>query len=66
MPWRQRPRKDVYHCEKLRGVVVRHRSADVRMGKPALGNAGAARGEKIAALQGTRGSETSKYPEEKR
>ena len=56
----------MYHCEKLRGVVVRHRSADVRMGKPALGNAGAARGEKIAALQGTRGSETSKYPEEKR
>ena len=39
MPRRQRPKKDVYHCEKLRGVVVELRSVDIRMGKPILGNA---------------------------
>ena len=66
MPRHQRPKKDVHHCEKLRGVVVKQRSADVRMGKPALGNAGAARGEQIATVRGTRGTETSKYPEEKK
>src|SRR5258705_5124091 len=34
MPWRQEPMKDVAGCEKLRGVASRHRSGDVRMGKP--------------------------------
>jgi hypothetical protein len=66
MPWRQRPKKDVYHCEKLRGVVIELRAADIRMGKPNPGNAGLATGEHIASERGTRGTETSKYPEEKR
>jgi hypothetical protein len=66
MPRRQRPKKDVYHCEKLRGVVVKLRSVDIRMGKPILGNARIAGGESIAIERGTRGTETSKYPEEKK
>ena len=66
MPRHQEPKKDVYHCEKLRGVVVKQRSVDIRMGKPILGNARIAIGEHIAMWRGTRGTETSKYPEEKR
>ena len=66
MPRRQRPKKDVYHCEKLRGVVIKLRAADIRMGKPILGNARIAYSEHIAVERGTRGTETSKYPEEKR
>ena len=34
MPWRSEAKKDVAACEKLRGVGNRHRSGDVRMGKP--------------------------------
>jgi hypothetical protein len=36
------------------------------MGKPPLGNASGAGGEHIAVKRGTRGTETSKYPEEKK
>ncbi len=66
MPRRQRPKKDVYHCEKLRGVVVKLRSVDIRMGKPILGNARIAIDEHIVDERGTRRTETSKYPEEKK
>ncbi len=58
--------KDVHHCEKLRGIVVKLRSVDIRMGKPILGNARIAAGEHIAGERGTRGTETSQYPEEKK
>ena len=34
MPWRQKPKKDVTSCEKLRGIANRYRSADIRMGEP--------------------------------
>src|SRR3954447_10236360 len=37
MPWRQEAMKDVVSCEKLRGAASRHRSEDVRMGKPGQG-----------------------------
>ncbi len=66
MPRRQRPKKDVHHCEKLRGVVVKPRSVDLRMGKPILGNARIAVGEHIANERGTQGTETSQYLEEKK
>ena len=56
----------MHHCDKLRGAVVRQGSADIRMGKPALGNARAATGEHIARERGTRGTETSQYPEERK
>ena len=36
------------------------------MGKPGQGNAWSPAGEHIAGLEGTRGTETSKYPEEKK
>ena len=31
MPWHWEPKKDVVNCEKLRGAVSTHRSADIRM-----------------------------------
>ena len=34
MPWHHTPTKDVASCEKLRGAASRHRSVDIRMGKP--------------------------------
>ena len=34
MPWHQEPTKDAAICEKPRGAESRHRSVDVRMGKP--------------------------------
>jgi hypothetical protein len=67
MPWRQVPMKDAGHCEKPRGAVHRLRSGDVRMGKPAAAEQAAASGrEHIAVRRGTRGTETSQYPEEKK
>jgi hypothetical protein len=66
MPRRQEPKKDVWRCEKLRGVAPKRRAVDIRMGKPGLGNARSAAGEHIAGERGTRGTETSQYPEEKR
>ena len=42
------------------------RAGDIRMGKPAWGNAQALQSEYIGLTEGTRGTETSKYPEEKR
>lgn len=34
MPWHHTPTKDVASCDKLRGAASRHRSVDIRMGKP--------------------------------
>ena len=34
MPWHQEPTKDAAICEKPRGAESRHRSVDIRMGKP--------------------------------
>ena len=34
MPWHHTPKKDVASCDKLRGAASRHRSVDIRMGKP--------------------------------
>ena len=39
---------------------------DVRMGEPGRGNARSPMNESIVHEEGTRGSETSKYPEEKK
>ena len=66
MPWHRLPMKDVVSCEKLRGAASRHRSEDLRMGKPGQGNAWSPMNESIVHEEGTRGSETSKYPEEKK
>ncbi len=66
MPGRQEPTKDVAHCEKHRGAVCRRRSGDIRMGKPGRVKRGHRQAEHIGLLGGTRGTETSQYPEEKR
>ena len=58
--------KDVVHCEKRRGAVCRHRSGDVRMGKPGWLTASHCEGEHIALAEGTWGTETSQYPEEQK
>ena len=56
--------KDVLGCEKLRGAAKKHRSGDIRMGEPNRGNARLAYIEYIGIRGGTRGTETSKYPQE--
>ena len=65
MPWHQAPKKDVTSCDKLRGAANKPRSADFRMGKPTDGNASVSPYEHIVRKRGTRGTETSHYPEEK-
>ena len=57
--------KDVDSCEKLRGAANRHGSGDFRIGQPD-GDEPSARTEYIGTLQPTRGTETSKYPEEQK
>jgi hypothetical protein len=66
MPWRQMPKKDVGHCDKPREAVYRRRSEDFRMGKPAVAIQRHLLVEHIDQEKGTWGTETSKYPEEKR
>ena len=66
MPRRQLPKKDAVSCEKPRGAASRHRSVDIRMGEPGGGNAPSPMDESIVHEEGTRGTETSKYPEEKK
>ena len=63
MPWQSEAKKDVIHCEKLRGAVNKHWSADVWMGKP---------GRKVivtwihSVAKRTWGTETSKYLQERK
>ena len=66
MPWRQMPMKDVGHCDKPRIAVNRLRFGDLRIGKPAVANQQHSFVESINRGKGTRGTETSKYPEEKK
>ena len=66
MPWHQAPKKDVTSCDKLRGAANKPRSADFRMGKPTDGNASVSPYEHIVRKRGTRGTETSHYPEEEK
>ena len=63
MPWDKEAMKDVARCDKLRGGVSNLWSVDFRMGKP----------DRKVILRWiyrrrkrTRGTETSKYPEEKK
>jgi len=66
MPWRQESMKDVVNCEKLRGAVSGHRSGDIRMGQPGGSHVPPSWPEKNRVMKTTRGTETSKYPEEKK
>ena len=53
-------------CDKLRGGAHNRQSADVRMGQPTYGNAYVSYPESIGIEKETRGTETSKYPEEEK
>ena len=60
MPWLSEATKDVTSCEKPRGGANGRRSAGVRMGEPAALEA------RHQELGPTRGTETSKYPEDEK
>ena len=67
MPRYQEPTKDVISCEKLRGGANIHQSVDIRMReliwrKEAIYLCVS----KVAHKRGTWGTETSKYPQEKK
>ena len=59
MPRLSEATKDVTSCEKLRGGANILGSADIRMGEP-ISN------DMMRSIRPTRGTETSKYPEEKK
>jgi hypothetical protein len=59
MPRLSETMKDVIGCDKLRVGAYNLRSGDIRMGKPI-------RHWRIPEKELTRGTETSKYPEEKK
>ena len=58
--------KDAVSCDKPRGAASRLRSGDFRMGKPTGINLSVSSAEFIGGWKPTRGTETSKYPEEKK
>ena len=60
------PMKDVASCDKPRVGAHYLRSGDVRMGKPTWGHAHVPSPEHIGRVEATWGTETSKYPEEKK
>ena len=66
MPRHLELKKDATNGETRRGVVRTQRSVDIRMGKPGSSNELSPMSEYIAHEGGTRGTETSKYPEEKK
>lgn len=61
MPWLSEAKKDVTSCDKPCPGANTRPSTDFRMGQPAAGDRGTAPG-----AGPTRGTETSKYPEEKK
>ena len=61
MPWLSEAMKDVVSCEKLRGGANYLRSGDFRMGQPLTLKTSNPGNGKL-----TRGTETSKYPEEEK
>ena len=58
--------KDVISCEKLRGAAHKLRSADIRMGQPGWSKTQSFPHEHIVRVKETRGTETSKYPQEEK
>ena len=66
MPWRWEPTKDVASCDKPRIAASKHQPGDFRMGQPTESNVSVPLPEHIGQAEGTRGTETSKYPQEKK
>ena len=67
MPWHQEPKKDVISCEKLwEGANIRQ-STDIRMRELKLEEMPVyPYMSKVVYVKGTQGTETSKYPQEKK
>ena len=59
------PMKDV-EAAKSRGELSAGLAGDLRMGQPGPGDARVTRAEPIGGEEGTGGTETSQYPEEKK
>ena len=66
MPWRQEPMKDVGDCEKPRVAVYLALIRGCTMGKPSTRYGVLLLPEHIGQGEGTRGIETSQYPEERK
>ena len=60
------PKKDVTSCEKPRRGANILRPVDIRMRELSASNIALLHTEQIGMTKGTRGTETSKYPEEKK
>ena len=66
MPWHRKAMKDAVSCDNPRIGANNLRSGGLRMGKPTSSNVGVSPGEYIARWRRTRGTETSKYPQDKK
>ena len=66
MPWRRKPMKGAASRDSPGGGANVPRSRGARMGEPAAGHAAAPAPESIGCEEATRGTETSKYPEEEK
>ena len=66
MPWYEKLMKDATTCDKLRIGGNNPRPADLRMGQPVQSNVWTSTSEYIGCVKTTRGTETSKYPEEEK
>ncbi len=66
MPWHGQAMKDVISCDKPRGAANKLSSVDFRMGQPGIWKRCHPLAEHIGLGKQTRGTETSKYPEEEK
>ena len=66
MPWRRKPKKGAASRDSPGGGANGLRSPGARMGEPGGGHAPPPRAEYIGSEEATRGTETSKYPEEEK
>ena len=66
MPWRRKPKKGAASRDSPRGGAHGLRSGGARMGEPDGGHAPSPAPESIGGEEATRGTETSKYPEEEK
>ena len=66
MPWRRKPTKGAASRDSPGGGANVRRSRGARMGEPGGGHAPPPAPESIGCEEATRGTETSKYPEEEK
>ena len=66
MPWRRKPMKGAASRDSPGGGAHGRRSRGARMGEPGRGHARPPAAESIGGAEATRGTETSKYPEEEK